>query len=143
MNEECPATDVGLKTLRRCSTTESLSCIPTSLFCKMVLHCKVQDKHIYFICGDLLGDSKIDCGGFLDSFGLDEQQCYFPYLYAVVAVLVILIVIILIYGFIHWVRVKTKSWSENAETRYTEEGEGGGDAAMSAAVDMDASMGAF
>jgi len=131
---ECPGTDVGLKTLSRCSFSESLSCIQSSLVC----------------------DSKIDCG-FEDNFGLDEnERCYFPYLYAGVALLIILLMLLFLYGFVHWVRMKSKQWhlsshdsNQNPASSSNEHASRGGDPASmcEAAVEsvdaMDASMGAF
>jgi len=85
VNLACPGTDVGLKTLKACSTVETMSCIPSPLFC----------------------DSKIDCG-FNEAFGLDEMNCFYPYLYGLIAVILIALVVLCIYGFMHWVHLKVK-----------------------------------
>jgi hypothetical protein len=87
----CPGTDVGLKTLQACSDIEIMSCIPSSLFC----------------------DAKIDCG-FSDGFAVDEANCYYPYLYGLIAVMLIALVVLSIYGFMHWVHLKVKRDSASA-----------------------------
>lgn len=126
----CPGTEVGLQTLRPCSTqrilnpSQNLACIPSSLFC----------------------DSKIDCG-FGDEFGLDEtSSCYFPYIYGAAGLLILIILLLLIYGFVHWVRVKTRRTQQSQEAGGTSQGieeDQGADPGMAMACDMDSSMGAF